>query len=86
MPSSGACISVPSFLGSAEVWPSRLVKLNVHFSLCTCVHAILACVCVCVCVCVRACVCVVCVCMRVCVVCAVVCVCVCVCVWFAFSP
>ena len=51
MPSSGACIPVPSFFGSAEVWPSRLVTLNVHFSLCTCVHAVLACVCVCVCVC-----------------------------------
>ena len=62
MPSSGACIPVPSFFGSAEVWPSRQVKLNVH--LCMCVHAVLACVCVCVCVC------------GVCGVCGVVCVCV----------
>ena len=61
MPSSGACIPVPSFFGSAEVWPSRLVKLNVRFSLCMCVRAVLACVYMCVCVCVCVCVCGVCV-------------------------
>ena len=52
MPSSGAYIPVPSFFGSAEVWPSRLVKLNVHISLCMCVPAVLACVCLSVRVCV----------------------------------
>ena len=76
MLSSLACISVPSFFGSAEVWPSRLVKLNVHFSLCTCLHVVLVCVCVCVCVC-GVCVCA---CMCVCGVVWCVCVCMCVCV------
>ena len=58
MPSSGACIPVLSFFGSAEVWPSRLVKLNVHFSLhaCACMRSWPVCVCVYVCVCVCVCV------------------------------
>ena len=58
MPFSGACIPVPSFFGSAEVWPSRLVKLNVHF-ISLYVHRAVLCVCVCVFVCVCVCVCVI---------------------------
>ena len=57
MSSSGACIPVPSFFCSAEVWPSRLVKLNVHFSLFACAR-MQSCVCVSVCVSVCVCMCV----------------------------
>ena len=74
MPSSGACIPVSSFFVSAEVWPSRLVKLNVHLSLSACAYmrswtvCVFVCVCVCVCLCVCVCACVrVCVCLCMCV-------------------
>ena len=56
MSSSRACIPVPSFFGSAEMWPSRLVKLNVHLSVSACASMWSWPVCVCVFVCVRVCV------------------------------